>query len=78
VHGGSRALVARRHATLVVDGLAVTPHDLGTHNGTFVNNEPVRATRVLAEGDEGRVGPARLILRTAPASAGTLTDPDAR
>jgi DNA-binding winged helix-turn-helix (wHTH) protein len=70
------ATVSRCHATLVVDGPAVTLHDLGSHNGTFVNDERVHGTRVLAHGDEVRVGPARLILHSAPASRATLTDAD--
>jgi len=72
------ATVSRRHATLVVDGFVATLHDLGSHNGTFVNGERVHGARVLAHGDEVRVGPARLILHSAPASRATLTDPDAR
>jgi len=72
------ATVSRRHATLVVDGFAVTLHDLGSHNGTFVNGERVHGARVLAHRDEVHVGPARLTLHSAPASRATLTDADAR
>lgn len=50
-------LVSRRHAAFVAGdggGLAVT--DLGSSNGTFVNERPVSGERALAAGDEVRIG----------------------
>jgi DNA-binding winged helix-turn-helix (wHTH) protein len=61
------ATVSGGHAMLVVNGFVVTLHDLGSDNGTFVNGERVHGARVLARGDEVRVGPARLTLHSAPA-----------
>ncbi len=53
----SDPLVSRRHAAFAADGeggLAVT--DLGSSNGTFVNERPIAAERPLAAGDEVRIG----------------------
>ncbi len=50
-------LVSRRHAAFAGDGeggLAVT--DLGSSNGTFVNERPISGERALAAGDEVRIG----------------------
>jgi hypothetical protein len=70
------ATVSRRHATLVVDGFVVTLHDLASHAGTCVNDERVHGARVLAHGDEVRVGQACLIFYSAAASWATVTDAD--
>jgi hypothetical protein len=48
--------VSRRHATLSFDGSAVTVADLGSTNGTFVNEERVEAARQLGPGDRLRIG----------------------
>ena len=48
--------VSRRHATLSFDGTSVTVADLGSTNGTFVNEERVDAARKLAPGDRLRIG----------------------
>lgn len=54
--------VSRRHARLdaVGDGWRVT--DLGSTNGTFVNGLRI-SSRTLADGDELRCGPVRLVYR---------------
>src|SRR5947209_2755174 len=47
--------VSRRHCLIERQGGRVTISDLGSHNGTFVNGVPVKE-RLLAHGDQGRVG----------------------
>jgi pSer/pThr/pTyr-binding forkhead associated (FHA) protein len=52
--------VSRRHAEIVRAGDRVVVEDLGSTNGTFVNDSPVTGERELASGDEVRFGAARL------------------
>src|SRR6266850_1443559 len=47
----THASVSRRHATLRIDDGIVRIADLGSHNGTRVNGEPVAESRALASGD---------------------------
>src|SRR5690348_7168069 len=55
--------VSRRHASLSFDGSAVTVTDLGSTNGTFVNEERVDAARRLEPGDRLRIGTTVFELR---------------
>src|SRR5450755_1457684 len=48
-------MVSRRHARFLVDGTAVTLQDLGSTNGTFVNGEKVKQSR-LSPGDRILIG----------------------
>jgi hypothetical protein len=48
--------VSRVHARLVVDGAAVSVEDLGSRNGTFVNETRIQAATALREGDTLRMG----------------------
>jgi pSer/pThr/pTyr-binding forkhead associated (FHA) protein len=58
--------VSRRHAAITVTASAVTIEDLGSHNGTFVNDRRlVDGPTPLVEGDEIRVGPARMVVHAA-------------
>ena len=52
--------VSRLHARITVRGGEVRVEDLGSKNGTFVGGEPVSGARVLADGDEPRIGPVSL------------------
>jgi len=67
------ASVSRRHATIRVDDGVVRIADLGSHNGTRVNGEPVSEARVMASGDVATVGDVVLVLQvstpTTPARA---------
>jgi DNA-binding winged helix-turn-helix (wHTH) protein len=63
--------VSRRHATITVSGTSVIIEDLGSRNGTFVNDCRLGGVSSLAHNDEVRVGPARLVVRSAPASEPT-------
>ena len=50
-----RASVSRRHAVLSTENGRTTVEDLGSKNGTFVNNEAVEV-RMLVNGDRIRFG----------------------
>src|SRR5437763_6132965 len=52
----THASVSRRHATFRVDDGVVRVADLGSHNGTRVNGEPVSESRRVASGDVVMVG----------------------
>jgi DNA-binding NtrC family response regulator len=62
------ASVSRRHATIRIDDGIARVADLGSHNGTRVNGEPVAGSRVLASGDVVTVGDVVLVVHfSAPA-----------
>ncbi len=48
--------ISRRHARLVFNDGEVWLEDLGSRNGTFLNDEPVREPKLLASGDRFQVG----------------------
>jgi DNA-binding winged helix-turn-helix (wHTH) protein len=52
--------VSRLHARITVVGREARVEDLGSKNGTFVGGQPVAGARVLADGDELRIGPVAL------------------
>ncbi|HEY3399586.1 MAG TPA: SpoIIE family protein phosphatase [Geothrix sp.] len=52
--------LSRRHARIVLLGEAPSLEDLGSRNGTFVNDEQIRAPRALRSGDEIRMGSVRI------------------
>jgi predicted component of type VI protein secretion system len=56
--------VSRRHARIAVQGGTVVVEDLGSTNGTYVNEQPISAPRSLSPGDKVRVGLTVLELRT--------------
>jgi predicted component of type VI protein secretion system len=56
--------VSRRHARISVQGGAVVVEDLGSTNGTYVNDQPINAPRALNPGDKVRIGLTVLELRT--------------
>lgn len=66
------ALVSREHAAFEVDEAGrISVQDLGSTHGTFVNNEPVAATRELRHGDTvgfGRMGVVAFRFEQTPAS----------
>jgi pSer/pThr/pTyr-binding forkhead associated (FHA) protein len=49
-------LVSRHHCALWLDDFSVRVRDLGSTNGTYVNNQRVRGELVLGAGDHIRVG----------------------
>lgn len=60
--------VSRRHAVIRLAGQKAVVEDLGSTNGTFVNEERIDAPRTLAAGDRVRFGAAVWRLRPAPGS----------
>jgi diguanylate cyclase (GGDEF)-like protein len=53
--------VSRRHARVTSEAGDVHIEDLGSANGTFVNGDPVRARRALADGDKITLGPITIL-----------------
>ena len=56
--------VSRRHARFAAQGGNVTVEDLGSTNGTYVNEQPISTPRTLRPGDKVRMGLTVLELRT--------------
>jgi pSer/pThr/pTyr-binding forkhead associated (FHA) protein len=50
-------LISRHHCVVMVEDSLVVVRDLGSRNGTFVNDEQVVGERELRAGDKLRVGP---------------------
>ena len=67
------ASVSRRHARLVVRGASATLEDLGSKNGTFVNGDRIAGPLGLSDGDQVRVGRARLVFRETSPTRSTRT-----
>jgi hypothetical protein len=55
---------SRRHARVTAQGGQAVVEDLGSTNGTFVNEQPIHAPRILNPGDRVRVGLTVLELRS--------------
>src|SRR2546423_3763814 len=64
LHLEDDAQVSRRHARVMAQGGGATVEDLGSTNGTYVNDQPIHAPRPLAPGDRIRVGLTVLELRS--------------
>lgn len=56
--------VSRRHAKIVMEGEAFSIEDVGSLNGTYVNNQRVDKC-VLSEGDELQIGKYKLFFMPA-------------
>src|SRR5687767_6304722 len=65
----THASVSRRHATIRVDDGQLRIADLGSHNGTRVNGEPVSESHALASGDVATVGDVVLVVKFAQPTA---------
>src|SRR5687768_9309596 len=48
--------VSRRHARISPAGAGAVVEDLGSTNGTYVNNQPIQGSHELSAGDRVRVG----------------------
>jgi DNA-binding winged helix-turn-helix (wHTH) protein len=55
--------VSRRHARITVKADGASIEDLGSRNGTYVNGARVARRRRLSDGDEIRLGSARIVFR---------------
>ena len=56
----SDVTVSRRHAEFRREGSGYTVHDVGSLNGTYVNQQRVDSA-VLQQGDEVQIGKFRLV-----------------
>jgi DNA-binding winged helix-turn-helix (wHTH) protein len=67
--------ISRRHAVIRISGGLASIEDLGSKNGTFVEDRRVNGVRSLRDGEVVRVGSVTLTLRrlTAPRSTETET-----
>jgi pSer/pThr/pTyr-binding forkhead associated (FHA) protein len=75
-------LASRRHALLRVRDNTYTIVDLGSSNGTYINDEEIHAETPLRDGDRVTVGGHDLVFSTTPASpsasvAGASIEPSA-
>lgn len=62
--------ISRRHARIVI-GESITLEDLGSKNGTWLNDERLTAPHVLADGDVVKLGSATFTFRLARQSRPT-------
>ena len=65
--------VSRRHARVTLMDEMATIEDLGSKNGTFVNDGRAEAARPLTDGDRVRLGPIALEFRTRSGAGATET-----
>ena len=60
--------LSRYHATVTQEDAGYILTDLGSTNGTFLNEKRINQPRALREGDRVRVGQVSLVLRRLPAA----------
>ena len=65
--------VSRRHARVRVESDTATVEDLGSKNGTWLNDERITESMALRDGDRLQLGPVSLEFRTSAASSATKT-----
>jgi DNA-binding winged helix-turn-helix (wHTH) protein len=63
--------VSRRHARIVIEADGVTIEDLGSKNGTYVNDRRVDLATPIGDGDRLRVGTLVFTYRRSPAADST-------
>jgi hypothetical protein len=68
-------LVSRRHSQITCDGPYCTIEDLGSTNGTFVNDERLAQPRILRSGDQIRVADSLLVFDDPQATLTSLKLP---
>jgi len=66
--------VSRRHARIVVNAGRAVLEDLGSKNGTYVQEERLSGPAVLADGDTFRLGRLLLVYRSAALRGSTKTE----
>lgn len=67
------ASVSRQHAALILEGRAAQLRDLGSKNGTFVDDIRLEGPVVLRDGAQLRFGTLQVIYRAAQQSSSTET-----
>ena len=65
--------VSRRHARVIVSDEGATLEDLGSKNGTFLQNTKVESVVPLSDGDTLKVGSIALTIRIFPVPESTKT-----
>ena len=65
--------VSRRHARITLDPSGATVEDLGSKNGTYVNNSRIEAPTPVADGDQIRIGSLLFTFRLSQSSTTTET-----
>ena len=65
--------VSRHHARILVIQGEATVEDLGSKNGTYVNEEAVKTPVALEDGVEIRVGAVKMTYRVVGALPSTVT-----
>ena len=65
--------VSRRHARVIVSDEGATLEDLGSKNGTFLQNTKVESVVPLSDGDKLKVGSIALTIRIFPVPESTKT-----
>jgi len=65
--------VSRRHARIVLDGNGGVVEDLGSKNGTYVNDRRIDAPTPIADGDQIRIGSLLFTFRLSQSSTTTET-----
>src|SRR5918911_5571416 len=64
IHLDADTQVSRRHARVTLQGGQAVVEDLGSTNGTYVNEQPIHAPRTIQPGDKIRVGTTVMELRS--------------
>ena len=70
--------ISRRHASIIVGVEHATIEDLGSRNGTFVDDKPVDGPRRIRDGDRIRLGSIALTFHVATDGATTQPVPGRR
>src|SRR3954463_768899 len=65
LHLDEDAQVSRRHARVTAQGGQAVVEDLGSTNGTYVNDQPIHSPRPIGPGDQIRIGLTVIELRSA-------------
>ena len=65
--------MSRRHARVEPEAGGAVVSDLGSTNGTYVNDQPINVPRLLAPGDRIRMGLTVIELRSSAAQRTALT-----
>ena len=65
--------VSRRHARIVVSSGAATIEDLGSKNGTYLNDQLVKEATTLDDGSQIRIGPETMVYQRMDALPSTVT-----
>jgi len=68
--------VSRRHARITADDVHVVIEDLGSHNGTFLNGQPVMQSQPLKHRDVVQVGDTVLVFDETEQDSVVLADAD--